>query len=251
MAMFAGTAYFLIREVLPRLAARRNVLSIARMSMRWAPEDIVEVLASRGESHDAAQFEALRAGPPVYSTREFFGLLGFGAYDDVDFDPEAATIVHDLNSPLPDRFEDRYDLVVENGTIEHIFDIRSAVSNIARTVRTGGILCHVSPLDALNHGFYNFSVNFFQDFYCGNGFGEAQFYLLRYSRDWEEDEHVDIQPLPYTHEEFHFPPEVHTSKYAKHHIGFVARKLRHVPQPRVPIQAAYDPALGLRSRLSK
>ena len=251
MAMLAGTALFIMDHVLPALSNRESVLSIARMSMAWNVDDVVKNLDERLIPYSDEVADAMRARGNKYTTKEFFELLRFREYHDIDFsENEGCTIVHNLNNRLSTKHFNKYDLVIENGTLEHIFDIKTAIENIAGCVAEGGVVCHVSPLDAINHGFYNFSINLYNDFYGANGFGDFKIFGLRYGTDWRVDQNVIVNPLPYTHEELFFDPEIYKSPYNKLGIAFLARKEKHTEEFVVPTQAAYDPALGLTSRLS-
>jgi SAM-dependent methyltransferase len=251
MAMLAGTALFLIDRVLPHTVSDAKILSIGRMSMAWDIDNLVVALEQRGRTYSPEVADSLRARRSVYTTRDFFALLGFENYSDIDFDSsEGCTLVHDLNEPLPREHHAAYDLVVENGTLEHIFDIKTAIGSIAACVRKGGIVCHVSPLDAFNHGFYNFSVNFFHDFYAANGFGDLEFFGVRYCQRWQKNQNIIVEPLPYTHEEFYFDPEIYRSEFNKLALAFVATKKTHIAEARVPTQAAYDRDRDLSSRLN-
>jgi SAM-dependent methyltransferase len=76
----------------------------------------------------------------------------------------------DLNGSLPDDLAERFDLVLDPGTLEHCFNIGCAIVNVARAVAVGGYVCHFSPMSMFNHGFYNLNPTFFHDFYTQNGF---------------------------------------------------------------------------------
>lgn len=76
----------------------------------------------------------------------------------------------DLNEPLPPELAGRYDLVVDGGTLEHVFDIAQGLRNVATLVRPGGCVVHHSPAGMGNHGFYNLNPTLFLDFYGDNGF---------------------------------------------------------------------------------
>lgn len=152
--------------------------------MSWSIEDVLKHLQANNIEFNMKAADRLRARNSAYTSKDFFELLGFDDYQDIDFDSVAGcSIIHDMNRPLPRECENRFDFVLENGTIEHIFDIKTAVGNIAKAVKVGGLVCHVSPVDAFNHGFYNFSINFFNDFYRANGFENREFYLMRASAD--------------------------------------------------------------------
>lgn len=77
-------------------------------------------------------------------------------------------IVLDLNYPQPMLGE--YDLVIDCGTCEHVFNAGQAMVTLAEAVKPGGAIIQVLPLNAPNHGFWNASPTLMQDFYDANGF---------------------------------------------------------------------------------
>ena len=217
----------------------------------WDIDDLIGKLDERNYAYDHAVAEKIRAMDHRFTSNEFFTLLGFKKYEDMDIDAvDGASIMHDMNTPVPEELHNRFDFVVENGTLEHLFDIKTAISNIARMVRVGGIVSHGSPLDALNHGFYNFSINFFNDFYRANGFTDLEFYIVRYSSNWRHNQNVHVENLPYTHDEFLFNPDIYKTDMDKAYIACRATKVEHVAKIRSPIQAAYDRELQISSRLN-
>jgi len=101
----------------------------------------------------------------------FFSLYGDVSVDVIDYAQyEGSEIVHDMSEPVPDALRGKYDIVIDGGTTEHIFDIASGLFNCARMVKLGGVAYHNVPLNMLNHGFYNISPTLFFDFYEDNGF---------------------------------------------------------------------------------
>src|SRR5690606_20333874 len=49
--------------------------------------------------------------------------LGASAIDVMDYsDYEGAQLLHDLNTPVPEEWHDRYDAVIDGGSLEHIFN---------------------------------------------------------------------------------------------------------------------------------
>ena len=78
-------------------------------------------------------------------------------------------IILDLNQPLPFRYYEKFDIVIDPGTTEHVFNIAQAMSSILLMVKTGGYIYHQTPLFHVNHGFYNFSPIFYANFYEENG----------------------------------------------------------------------------------
>jgi SAM-dependent methyltransferase len=71
---------------------------------------------------------------------------------------EEADVVHDLNTPVgPDRF-DRFDTIIDGGTLEHVFNVPVALESLMRMLRVGGRMFLASPANNhCGHGFYQFS----------------------------------------------------------------------------------------------
>lgn len=60
-------------------------------------------------------------------------------------------------------------LVLNPGTLEHCFDIATAMFNAWRAVAPGGFILHVAPMSMMNHGFWNVCPTALVDFACANG----------------------------------------------------------------------------------
>lgn len=107
---------------------------------------------------------------PRWSSGTFRGwadpiLQDLGAREVVSIDVstyEGATYVYDLNQPLPDELANRFTMVLDGGTLEHIFDFPTAIRNCMRMVRPDGHLLFVTPTNnESGHGFYQFSPELF------------------------------------------------------------------------------------------
>jgi SAM-dependent methyltransferase len=105
-----------------------------------------------------------------------FRMLGFepGQLRTLDVDDyEHADLLHDLNEPVPPALGE-FDLVIDQGTLEHVFDIRQALWNLCDLTREGGQVVHMVPASMLEHGFYNFNPYLFADFYRQAGWRDEQ-----------------------------------------------------------------------------
>jgi SAM-dependent methyltransferase len=234
MAFQMGTLRFIVEEFMPRVSGRGAVLSLARQRITSDPAEVIDYLAASGFDVD---FPDMRTAGTL-TTREMFRSLGFDAYDDVDFTPEeACTIVHDMNQPLPEAYHDRYDLVFEMGTLEHIFDVKTSFQNIIAALKTGGSVIHLAPLNFINHGFYNFSPTLFHDVYRVNGFADLDFYLLEFPLKWWKNPLTPYRRLEFSDE----PMRLKTPKGYFLLLGFIARKKERMERFTSPIQAYYDP----------
>ena len=87
-----------------------------------------------------------------------FKSLGFAQTDYMDIsDYEGANVLHDLNQPVPEHMWERYDFILDGGTIEHIFNVPEAFKNVDRMLRPDGRFLALNPANNwLGHGFYQF-----------------------------------------------------------------------------------------------
>jgi len=102
-----------------------------------------------------------------------FDLLGAKRVSSLDVsDFEGATIIHDLNHPLPTSLANRFSVVLEGGTIEHVFNVPQAFKNCMEMVRVGGHFIHVNPANNyMGHGFWQFCPELiYRIFSLENGF---------------------------------------------------------------------------------
>jgi SAM-dependent methyltransferase len=95
---------------------------------------------------------------------------------------EAADHIHDLNEPVPEALKGRFGLIVDGGTLEHVFDVPQALRNIKTMLRPGGRIIHNNPMSNwAEHGYYQFSPTLFHDFYVTNGFELPECLILGYT----------------------------------------------------------------------
>ena len=113
-----------------------------------------------GEQRITRDLAALASGQ---FSDPFWRILGAEHLDSMDASGyEGATVLQDLNVPVPPELEERYDVVFDGGTLEHVFNFPVALMNAMRMVRTGGRLITISPMNNLcGHGFYQLSPELF------------------------------------------------------------------------------------------
>lgn len=124
------------------------------------------------------------------SDDSLFRLLGFADCDSLDYsDYEGATHIFDLNSPnTPAPLANAFDVIVDGGTIEHVFHVPNALKNIFSMLRVGGRILHLAPSsNHIDHGFYMFSPMLFTDFYVANQFEIIVSQVFRYTQRHDVD----------------------------------------------------------------
>jgi len=183
----------------------QDIYATAQDVKRWAKEDGVllsqpkEVLYSTSGDVPTINKEAKE----YIHAKTFFEFLGIREeeYYDIDkFDFDRPKIIHDLQYPIESKYHDFFNLIVDSGTLEHIFDVRAVMENIVRITKTGGYVLQFIPAqNFLNHGFYQFSPTFFYDFYTQNGFEIVDAYIVEirgsYDRYYAYDQEKDYTGL--------------------------------------------------------
>jgi SAM-dependent methyltransferase len=99
---------------------------------------------------------------------EFFAILGAKEILAVDLSAfEGAQIIHDMNLPIPSALDSSFDVVYDGGTLEHIFNLPTALRNAAQMVRPDGTFISLTqPNNFCGHGFYQFSPELYYRFLC-------------------------------------------------------------------------------------
>jgi hypothetical protein len=85
---------------------------------------------------------------------------------------EGASLVHDMNVPIPDHLKHSFSAVIDAGSLEHIFNFPVAIKNCMEMVEEGGHLLLMTPANNFTgHGFYQFSPELFFRLFTGtNGY---------------------------------------------------------------------------------
>jgi SAM-dependent methyltransferase len=101
-------------------------------------------------------------GPPWFADA-YLRLLGAREVSALDVSGyEGADIVHDLNEPVPAELERRFDVVLDGGSLEHVFDVPTALRSYMRMVRPGGrLIVATMANNHCGHGFYQLSPELF------------------------------------------------------------------------------------------
>ena len=167
---------------------------------------------------------------------EVLRMLGFSSVDSMDaFENEDPTILHDLNRPVPNELHERFDVVADNGGLEHVCDIRAAIENVVRMVKVGGAVVLYNPMvGEHNQCLFNLQPAFFFDVFSANGFDDLKMYLHFFPRYGQFDFGKS------SWQEYRYGDETTFQKrFANTNSFFVAKKTRPTGEFVVPMQRYY------------
>lgn len=136
-----------------------STLMLGRQSFFPSPALLPRMLRWHDAGIAPEQVTHLRQTIGKYSEPflEFLGATDIQALDNAPY--EGAAIQHDLNKPIPDELEETCSLLLDGGTLEHVFHFPNAIHNCMRLVKSGGHLITVNGTNNFTgHGFYQFSA---------------------------------------------------------------------------------------------
>ena len=171
------------------------------------------------------------------SCKALLTIMGADNVEAMDIsDYEGADIIHNLNTPISKSLFEKYDAIIDSGTLEHIFDVPTALKNLCDMLKPDGSLFLAYPCsNSIDHGFYSFSPTLFFDFFEANGFTNLRAYLCEGSPRLYERKH---RLFKYIHTDKEIP--IASSKAIE--IIFLAQKSKEYKSDNVikPIQLIYN-----------
>lgn len=96
-----------------------------------AEGEVVNVSAWQDADKEGGYYRTYFPNADRYYTSNYGGFRGEGIED---------SFLLDLESPLPVKLEQRFDLVFNHTTLEHVYDVFRAVENLCRTTRDAVIV---------------------------------------------------------------------------------------------------------------
>jgi len=146
---------------------------------------------------------------------------------------ENSDLVIDLNNRVNNKLINKFDNIVDIGTLEHVFDTCSALENYIRMLKKGGYLLIAVPCsNMIDHGFYTFSPTLFYDYFTCNNFKVLSSYLRESS--------------PFIYE---YRSKIYSYKRLGLEIPFIsdravefiilAKKIKNIKKVKKPIQSVY------------
>jgi hypothetical protein len=152
MGLTLQSAKFLLGEKKKGLEFN-NILTLGHQGVYMNQREYNKLLRSLGSEKPSATKYA----------DDFFKGIGVEQIDIMDAsDYEGATMLQDLNQPLPEGYDKLWDCVIDGGTLEHVFNFPQAIKTCMELVKEGGHLILITPWhNYAGHGFYEFSPELF------------------------------------------------------------------------------------------
>jgi len=195
----------------------------------------------------------------VADDKEFFRILGYAGAESIDCSTsEGAEHIVDLNDTnLDEALVGRFDVIDNNGTLEHIFHVPNCLLNITRMLKIGGHVIHGVPMNNwVDHGFYQISPTLLFDYYLDNQFivkeGRIFMYIFGLSYSTLDIRYITVDGsafyCPSLHPDHILPGVFDGGMYG---FLFVAQKVAESTTDVVPMQTLYATAEKRKERLER
>lgn len=153
-----------------RGASLDSVAMIGRQDLHTSKDEIRHIFDSFYLPYNEQDLEKITNNKFSEDFLSFIGAQNIESFDNSSF--ENATYIHDFNLPIPEIFHKKYSLVIDGGTLEHVFNFPIAIANCMKMVKENGHIAIITPSNGyFGHGFYQFSSElFYRVFSEENGF---------------------------------------------------------------------------------
>lgn len=184
-----------------------SLMQLGRTSLFFTRAELESWMELHGVSPrpapDSLSHDPRLAAQGCMGDRTLFGMLGLDEVVSVDVsDYEGCDLLVDLNRDLPAELEDRFDVVLDCGTLHHVFDPFKVLRNLHRALRPGGrlLLASLASSNHVDHGFHMFSPTYFLDYFEANRYQIDAAYFHRARYYWVDDRLYSTRWLisPYT-----------------------------------------------------
>ncbi len=160
-----------IRKAKIQGASLRTTATIGRQGQHIRPRTVSFL--------NLKESEAAMLDKEIYADA-LLKIMGSKVVDSFDFSKyEDATYIHDMNQPIDSAYKNKYSLVFDGGSLEHVFNFPVAIKNCMEMVEVGGYFISVTVCNNFSgHGFYQFSPElFFRIFTKENGYDLEGVYI--------------------------------------------------------------------------
>lgn len=169
-----------------------------------------------------------------------FSMFGKVNYQTLDISSyEHASIVHNLNIPVPKILENQFDFIIDGGTFDHLFDLKTCFENVTKLLKPGGrIFQWNAASNYANAGYLSFSADFFNDYYTLNNYADCRtFFAVSHSMGAQNWCLYEFIPPKNTNAYPFFKPS-----YMHVMVIVLAEKGSNTTYDRMPVQLQYRDA---------
>ena len=139
-------------------ACFNNVLTIGHLKLFITKADIQKIIGKYKLNIDVNDIKDTLYCDDLFKV--LFGTKNIQALDYSDY--EDCDIIHDMNRDIDTKYYKQFDVVIDGGSLEHIFNFPVAISNCMQVLKkNGSLFIFTMANNHMGHGFYQFSPELF------------------------------------------------------------------------------------------
>ena len=177
--MFNPLSAIMVAEMRARLGSHPTAVDLGNQTFDVSDDNLLQIRKVFQEKAANLEFDfdlfddllAIPAQSRGDRTHQYYRAIGYADYSAIDINSKHGSLIMDLNLDLRAHYgySERFDLVANIGTGEHIFDQAAVFKNMHDITKPNGIMLFVLPFIGYpNHGFYNFHPGLFGDLASAN-----------------------------------------------------------------------------------
>jgi hypothetical protein len=189
LAIFPQLATLIVREHRHKAIAG-DILLIGRQSVFLTLAQALALLHREGVEPRTGFLQETEPNGHYITDRCFFSMLSAARFNALDADAfEEASIVHDLNTELPEKYRGIADFIVNGSCLDDLFDPAMATRSISKMLRPGGRIIDIEAGVPVNGVVLSYSPEWFFDFYAINKYADCQVFVCAFThmlrRPWK------------------------------------------------------------------
>lgn len=94
-------------------------------------------------------------------------------------DYEGASIIVDLNRPVPDELHGKYDFIYDGSVLDNVFNPAQFMENLALMLAPSGRICQINVTSAFPGAMVAAMPEYFYGFYAANDFDDVKVYVAQ------------------------------------------------------------------------
>jgi hypothetical protein len=139
---------------------------LGRQEMQLSKNQLGSIFKKLSVEFDVSAPEKLlqkNEGDNAVYAESFLRYCGAETVTSIDYSEyEGASLVHDMNTEIPQDLHNKFTCLIDGGTLEHIFNFPVAILNCMKMVKLNGHFLSITPCNNfMGHGFYQFSPELF------------------------------------------------------------------------------------------
>lgn len=178
---------FIIQEHLRKSLKGSKVVTWGRQSVQTTFEEAVALCIEEGYNPSKellnkilVKQDTITRGAGEIDDNTLFALFEVASLDSIDrSDYENATILHDLNQPIPEELKEKFDYLIDGGVLDHLINIGTAMENMGSMLKLGGRIFGWDVSTNCTVGSYCvFTPAFFFDWFAINNYENCRTFMV-------------------------------------------------------------------------